>query len=181
MIIKLIPETDIEKAKHKEIEFTGVREFFLVGNRRDDDGYAVDFHEWEGSYKYLLTSLHWFYKVIEDERSEGLTRQAVPVQQIIKRGSPTKPNIQIMKPKIQTLQPVDQVDQELPEEQDVEPQEEAFPEIELENLPKQEIPQLGKIFGKTGKAQNNINLSKEELDEIVRKANKKYAGNEPEE
>ena len=50
MIIKLIPETDIEKAKHKEIEFTGVREFFLVGNRRDDDGYAVDFHEWEGSY-----------------------------------------------------------------------------------------------------------------------------------
>ena len=32
MIIKFIPETEAEKSKHKEVEYSGVKEFFVFGS-----------------------------------------------------------------------------------------------------------------------------------------------------
>lgn len=213
MIIKIIPETDMEKAKHKAIEFTGVKEFFLVGNRRDDDGYMVDFHEWEGSYRYLLTSLHWFYKVIDDERAEGTTSRNIiksspnnvtPISQItpmIKRGQVPGQNIQILNPKPFPVEDFpdrpnaggDDFADEQPEQN-----QELTAEDNPEDAPEAEIPEspvvtkIGKIFDAKSKKipmppappKKGVNITKEQLDDIVKNANKKFSGTqqaEPEE
>lgn len=221
MIIKIIPETDAEKAKHKAIEFSGVREFFLVGNRRDDEGYMVDFHEWEGGYKYLLSSLHWFYKVIDEERADrangnvikatvGPNPTAIQVPTLIKRGEVNKPIIQILNPQPFPEEEAEQVKQpffkaiplggnapsdcnrggdsfpnvvgdEFVDDPDVQnPEEEAFPEEEAQNL---EQPKIGRVaeagpirFPKLPKPLKRPVVSKDQLDAAVRNVNKKFGG-----
>ena len=92
MIIKLIPETDAEKRKFQDqfgsdkIVHKNVREYFFFGNKKGNDGLA-DFHEWSGSYRYLMSSLKYFEEVISDERREHgpdsrpKTRQPLNVSQ----------------------------------------------------------------------------------------------------
>jgi hypothetical protein len=76
MIIKFIPETDQEKdsfAKNNvdEIVHENVKEYMVFGNKIDEEGDSLDFHEWKGSYRYLLGSLEYFSKIIDDARKEN--------------------------------------------------------------------------------------------------------------
>lgn len=191
MIIKIVPETEAEKAKHKEIEFSGVREFFLVGNRRDEDGYVVDFHEWEGGYRYLLSSLHWFYKIIDDERSGGATaKTSMKMPQMIKRGEVNRPNIQILNPQPFPVAGIDpnepnrggdafqEVDGEIDGEEEANP-EEAFPEDDDKKVTKFPFAaQAAKKFPQPPRPLNRNLPSKEELDEVTKKVGKKYGRGE---
>ena len=82
MIIKLIPETDEEKARYAnkgidEIEHSGVREYMLFGNKIDPEGDLADFHEWHGSFRYLMGSLNYFYETVNDNRHTELMGGAV--------------------------------------------------------------------------------------------------------
>lgn len=75
MIIKLIAETEEEK-KHfedkglEEIVHAGVRDFLVFGNKSGNNE-REDFHEWNGSYRYLMGSLNYFYQFINDERKKS--------------------------------------------------------------------------------------------------------------
>lgn len=83
MIIKFIPETEAEKVQLSEQVYTGVNEFFVFGNRQDEEGRFVDFHNWRGQHRYLIGSLAYYSNVIDDERrekaiksnSDGIVRQ----------------------------------------------------------------------------------------------------------
>lgn len=83
MLLKLIPENDMEKQKIKKIEHYGVKEFFIFGNKRDEDGSLLDFQEWNGSFRYLIGSLDYFRDVINDERrnKEGKNQPNRPIMQ----------------------------------------------------------------------------------------------------
>lgn len=74
MIIKIIPETEAEKAKIQEAEHYNVKEFLIFGNKKDGDGELVDFHDWSGSYRYLLGSIHYFSNFITDEQNSKQSR-----------------------------------------------------------------------------------------------------------
>ncbi len=131
MIIKIIPETDAEKAKGKEVVLEGVKEYFLCGNRQDEEGTVVDFHQWHGSYKYLIGSLHFFHEEINDQRSiesdkkrsGGMMKKApafIPPEKMVKYGAgQPKPFVPSEAKEI--------VDAELKNLED----EEAFPEDEI--------------------------------------------------
>ena len=75
MIIKLIPETEAEKARSSEIQIENVKEFFLMGNNANEDGDRNEFHEWTGSYRYLCSSLSYFTEILNDERREASTKR----------------------------------------------------------------------------------------------------------
>ena len=68
MIIKIIPETEFEKQKWQEVEHTGVKDFHVFGNKRETDGDLVDFHAWNGKYRYLESNLYYFLQTISEER-----------------------------------------------------------------------------------------------------------------
>ena len=75
MIIKISPENDIEKAKIKEVEHTGVREFLIFGNKTDNDNELIDFHDWSGSYRYLEGSCYYFLGRIRNEQDSQTTKE----------------------------------------------------------------------------------------------------------
>jgi hypothetical protein len=91
MKIKIIPETDSEKEEFRQkfgtdkIEHKGIREYFIFGNNVADRGDVADFHEWVGSYLYLMYSLNYFYELINDERRSSLV--AAPL--VTQKFSPT--------------------------------------------------------------------------------------------
>jgi len=68
MIIKIIPETDAEKERMKEVEHSGISEFFMFGSKKDEDGDLLDFHDWTGSYRYLMGGLYYFTKLVEADQ-----------------------------------------------------------------------------------------------------------------
>ena len=74
MIIKIIPETDEERNRFNEcfstneIVHSGVREYFVFGNKEVIDNQVQDFHEWSGSPRYLMGNLRYFFEVVNDER-----------------------------------------------------------------------------------------------------------------
>ena len=78
MIIKLIPETDMEKARLQEVEHSGVGEFFIFGNKRDNDGTLLDFHDWNGSYRYLIGSIYYFTQLLSDEQQIKMGQERGP-------------------------------------------------------------------------------------------------------
>ena len=84
MIIRLIPETEEEKARAGEIEIKGVNEFFVYGNNVTEDGRYNEFHEWTGSYRYLMGTLQYYFEVLNDERREAQNRRKFdsPVPQL---------------------------------------------------------------------------------------------------
>ena len=97
MIIKIIPETEQEKKAYAakgmdEAEHKGIREYMLFGNKIDEDGDLADFHEWHGSFRYLMGGLDFFYQTINDKRQaqhpEALSfpSKAASQPSMIKRG-----------------------------------------------------------------------------------------------
>ena len=70
MIIKIIPENEFESQKMQEVEHTGIKEFFIFGNKIDKDGDLIDFHDWKGSYRYLEGSLYHFLTTITEEKKK---------------------------------------------------------------------------------------------------------------
>jgi hypothetical protein len=76
MIIKIIPENDEEKNRFQEcfsaseISHSGVKEYFVFGNKADVNGQLIDFHEWTGSPRYLMGNLRYFFEVVNDERRD---------------------------------------------------------------------------------------------------------------
>lgn len=94
MIIKMIPETNEEISRFEskgvtEVEHVGVREFCIFGNKIDAEGDLADFHEWHGSYRYLLGSLDFFYQTINDKRRDQGYQPPIRLAQdpsMIKRG-----------------------------------------------------------------------------------------------
>jgi len=69
MIIKVIPENDQERRMVQDVEHIRVKEFFMFGTKKDKDGDLLDFHDWHGSYRFLIGSLAYFSDVISSERS----------------------------------------------------------------------------------------------------------------
>jgi len=67
MIIKIIPENDAERARMQAVEHTGVKEFFIFGNKKDSESDSIDFHDWTGSYRYLVGSLYYFTNMLAEE------------------------------------------------------------------------------------------------------------------
>lgn len=80
MIIKFIPETQVEKEGifrgEESITHSGVKDYFVMGSKLDEDGSLIDFHEWNGAYRYLVSNLGYFYEVINDERKASEERKA---------------------------------------------------------------------------------------------------------
>lgn len=101
-----MPETEFEKNSYQEIEHTGVKSFFIFGNKKDKDNDVVDFHEWTGPYRYLEGSLYYFLTTIAEERrnkisaSKGpelsLQPQAQEKMHMIKRGKVDDNNVQMV-------------------------------------------------------------------------------------
>lgn len=112
MIIKIIPETEAEKRRIKKVEHKGVKEFFIFGNKKEEDGDLVDFHDWTGGFRYLMGSLEYFKSLVGIEmvskhkenaneislmppnktaNQKGEIPNVVP---FIKRGSPIENNVQ---------------------------------------------------------------------------------------
>jgi len=92
MIIKLIPETEQEKQRSSEVEIKNVREFFIMGNNVSDEGNYNEFHEWTGSYRYLMGTLQYYFEVINDERREAQNRR--------KMNSTVMPQMRIIEPEV---------------------------------------------------------------------------------
>jgi len=87
MIIKLIPETDeertrfIENFQSAELVHSGIKEFFIFGNKLLADSQLIDFHEWSGNPRYLMGNLSYFYEVVNDERRAKDRSSQKPKQQ----------------------------------------------------------------------------------------------------
>ena len=109
MIIKITPETEWEKQKYQEVEHTGVKNFFIFGNKKDKEDDLVDFHDWTGSYRYLEGSLYHFLTTITEEkkvrskkRNENEIDIIPPKQsqtkipQLMKRGKVNEDNVQVI-------------------------------------------------------------------------------------
>lgn len=102
MLIRIIPETDSEKARFQEEEHSGVIEFFIMGNKRDEDKDAVDFHRWTGAYRYLIGSLYYFLQsLIEEQRlkqavDRGEMGVPTPKKGILKNIKVDKPHFQVI-------------------------------------------------------------------------------------
>jgi len=99
MIIKVIPETDAEKARIAEVEHTGIKEFFIFGSKRDNDGEIIDFHDWSGQYPNLLKNLLYFTDQIKEEQRGGGVKKSeidLPAPMMVKYGENEGP-IEIIK------------------------------------------------------------------------------------
>lgn len=85
MLIKIMPETDSEKQRMQTVEHHGVRDFLIFGNK-NVDGEMIDFHDWVGSYRYLLGSLYYFTQIILAEQQNREKRPSfnAPAQPMIK-------------------------------------------------------------------------------------------------
>ena len=101
MIIKLIPENDFEKQSMKEVEHRGVKSFFIFGNKKDEDNDPVDFHDWNGSYRYLQGSLYYFLNVVTEESNakrdvQSSLKKSETFHPFVKTGKVEDPNISIV-------------------------------------------------------------------------------------
>jgi hypothetical protein len=93
MIIKIIPETDFEKARVQSVTHNNVGEFFIFGGKKDPDGDVVDFHDWSGSYMGLIGKIHYYeLQLIDEQRSKNkpidTLRPASKTIPMIKRSGP---------------------------------------------------------------------------------------------
>lgn len=101
MIIRLIAETAEERDRFtrefgsETVEHQGVREYFLFGNKVDPDNDLIDFREWKGSNRYLLSSLSYFYEILNDDRRNiaEKSKSAEIRQRMIKHGEVREQNL----------------------------------------------------------------------------------------
>jgi len=91
MKIKITPETDMEKQRYKEVTHKGINEFFIFGNKKEDE-ISEDFHDWKGSYRYLLGSLYYFCNQITEEQNAKTKERNAP-EMDIKPTSQFKPQL----------------------------------------------------------------------------------------
>ena len=104
MIIKISPENEFEAQRIKEVEHTGVKEFFMFGNKKDKDQDLIDFHDWSGSYRYLEGSLyHFLTTVTEEKKTKSHNTNEISIKPqgqiqspFVKRGAVENPNAQII-------------------------------------------------------------------------------------
>jgi len=75
MIIKLIPENDIEKSRMRTVEHHGVKNLFMFGIKKEKDGDLKDFHDWNGDFKFLLSNLHYFTSIITEEQNYKIAKE----------------------------------------------------------------------------------------------------------
>ena len=68
MKIKITPENDMERQRVKEVIHTGVQDFFIMGNKKNEDG-LEDFSDWKGSFRFLIGSLYYFLNQITEEQN----------------------------------------------------------------------------------------------------------------
>lgn len=101
MIIKLIPETEQEKLRSTEVEIRNVKEFFLMGNNVTDEGSLNEFHEWTGSYRYLMGTLQYYSEVINDERRAAQSRRSM--------NSPVGPQLRVVEAEADDIDEADDI------------------------------------------------------------------------
>ena len=82
MKITITPETPAEKKAFKTVEHTDVKEYLLFGNEQDEEGAIIDFHDWKGSYRYLIGSLYYFMQTMKTELSEKNTQEPPNLQTV---------------------------------------------------------------------------------------------------
>jgi len=68
MRIKITPENDMEKQRMREVVHTGVKDFFIMGNKENNEIFE-DFSDWKGSYRFLIGSLYYFLNQITEEQN----------------------------------------------------------------------------------------------------------------
>ena len=119
MIIKIIAENDAEKQRlmqkfgSEKVVYNGVQEYLIFGSKVENN-YLVDFHEWAGSYRYLMSNLNFFYEIVNDERrlsSVAPSRMAAAPANMpmVRRGNVDNPNIQAID--IRNLNQMNQINQ----------------------------------------------------------------------
>lgn len=91
MIIKVIREEGDNKVT--EVEHHNVKEFFILGNKKDDNGDILDFHDWKGSPKYLLSSLLYHMETIKDEAAFNRRQASIPAPKMELLKSPIKDTV----------------------------------------------------------------------------------------
>ena len=91
MIIKIIREEGDNKVT--EVEHHNVKEFFILGNKKDDNGDTLDFHDWKGSPRYLLSSLLYHMETIKDEAAFNRRQASVPAPKMELLKSPIKDTV----------------------------------------------------------------------------------------
>lgn len=113
MIIKIMPETDEEKAKMKKEEHFRVKEYFVFGNKIDENGDLIDFHIWDGGRRFLMSSLYWYLKELEGRNAPQSQTQKAEIElkpklvnadapspeneKMIKTGEVAEPNLRVIK------------------------------------------------------------------------------------
>lgn len=108
MIIKIIPEAgeSFKKTEHK-----GIKEFFIFGNKADEDSQLVDFHDWKGSYRFLIGSLEYFKTTIAEEyKTKSKTPQSKNEIDFKPRIIPVPANIPAQEPQIENKMPETVID-----------------------------------------------------------------------
>lgn len=73
MKIVLIPETEEEKVNFPPSEHEGISEFFLCG-KLNQEGKFLDFHDWRGSFRFLINSLSWHLEELQENRRQEIRR-----------------------------------------------------------------------------------------------------------
>ena len=70
MKIKLIAENDKDRQllDGDEVVHEGIKDYFLFGHKIDEDKDQFDFQHWNGQPRYLMSSLHYFYEQLNDDR-----------------------------------------------------------------------------------------------------------------
>jgi len=73
MIIKIIPETPEEAKSFNSTQHSGVKEFFICGIEEDEDDGVSEFHDWKGSYRFLIGSLaHYSSEIIAEKCQKAM-------------------------------------------------------------------------------------------------------------
>ena len=82
MRITLTPENDMERQNYKEVVHEGVREFFMFGNKLNEETGPEDFQDWKSGYRYLIGSLSFFLNQIKEECNAKARTQNGPEMDI---------------------------------------------------------------------------------------------------
>ena len=105
MKIVITPETEAEKKKVKAVEHTNVKEFFIFGNKGDDESDLVDFHDWSAGRRYMVYSLEYFKSVILAEEKQYLAQaqaqnapeiDLTPKPKMVKHGAPNEQKVNVL-------------------------------------------------------------------------------------
>ena len=92
MRIKITPENDMEKQRMREVVHTGVKDFFIMGNKENNEIFE-DFSDWKGSYRFLIGSLYYFLNQITEEQNAKARDKNTPEIDVKQHLSSFKPQM----------------------------------------------------------------------------------------